>query len=95
MPWLEAKFSRIIEDESGITVTVRIYRTTGPNTTIDPVTGQDLVTYNRTLVREETRTLPAGTTKAQIVGAIKARVSKINADLSLGFADGDILVSLG
>lgn len=87
----EAKLNYIKKTDTGIDIKASIYRTSDP--ILETVGGQERTRYNRTLLFQDTRTVPLTTTKLQIVNFIKAKMNQRNTDDSLGFIPADLYVN--
>jgi hypothetical protein len=92
----ETKFSRIQYSAKAdkTTLVVRLYRTTGPNTSPDPVAGSSVETYDRTLVGERSEEIPGRPTAQEIITRTKAGMEALATTLRLGNISKDLLVTL-
>lgn len=92
----EVKLKQIIKTPAGFEVTANIYRTSAPiSDGVDPVSGKELFHHDRTLLFSDTRLVPLGTTKTQIINFIKAKMAQRNLDDNLGFVAGDYYAVFG
>lgn len=84
----EAKLNYINVTKLGIEIAASLYQTSLPITDAD-----GKVHYDRTLIARDTRTVSLGTTRTQIMNAVKAKMQEVNQARSLGFIAGDYYVN--
>ena len=84
----EIKINYVNLTKSGIDIKASIYRTSAP------IVAEGSTHYDRTLLYSDTRTIPLGTTKLQIINALKAKMTQYNDANGTEFVPSDFYVNI-